>query len=149
MTNYRHVVPTLILSVLLTLSTQYGETKGKITHLEWRGLIVPKLSCFLPTGQCSGAGEIVSFEKVTGMVPRGVNPTPMFGRGSRGEVDDEPVTVQCSALCRNSQSCAAFLVRYGDGTCHSLTVDKLTDDLVTSHDKVNYFEKVCMPPGKI
>ncbi|XP_033606986.1 uncharacterized protein LOC111863521 isoform X3 [Cryptotermes secundus] len=88
-------------------------------------------------GQCFGGTE--TYEKTTGV---------KFSFGTTQGILTQPgtgITRDCTAICRQTPTCAAFTVDYENSRCQSYNMDS-TGHRNSLHDKIgsNYFEKICL-----
>ncbi|XP_069693489.1 uncharacterized protein [Periplaneta americana] len=88
-------------------------------------------------GQCFGGTE--TYEKTTGV---------KFVFGASQGILTQPgtgITRDCTAICRQTPTCAAFTVDYENSRCQSYNMDS-AGHRNSLHDKIgsNYFEKICL-----
>ncbi|XP_021930316.1 uncharacterized protein LOC110834946 [Zootermopsis nevadensis] len=88
-------------------------------------------------GQCFGGTE--TYEKTTGV---------KFVFGTTQGILTQPgtgITRDCTAICRQTPTCAAFTVDYENSRCQSYNMDS-AGHRNSLHEKIgsNYFEKICL-----
>ncbi|XP_068082053.1 uncharacterized protein [Anabrus simplex] len=88
-------------------------------------------------GQCFGGTE--TYEKTTGV---------KFSFGASQGILTQPgtgITRDCTAICRQTPTCAAFTVDYETSRCQSYNMDS-AGHRNSLHDKIgsNFFEKICL-----
>ncbi|KAE8752386.1 hypothetical protein FOCC_FOCC000858 [Frankliniella occidentalis] len=92
-------------------------------------------------GQCFGGTE--TYEKTTGV---------KFLFGASQGILTQPgtgITRDCTAICRQTPTCAGFTVDYEASRCQSYSADS-SGHRSSLHDALgsNYFEKICLRGGE-